>query len=255
MICEVNINYRFHLIEFVLAIQLFGFMVHHYGMKPVKSWHNTTSRNTIESNFISFIYQNIQWTKIRSPKNILELLKCTRAWSQTLPVGTVLAAAIHVYTVGFGFPGYRQQFVIWFYLCVYVLMQYFVIFDCILLENKLPTTTATKLCFTIIYINTNGMYCHKSYVWYIKQSVQQPFRYYCRYILRIVENITPDAALALVVPEPSCGITFRTEHIHILNVKHCQFNESGSKRFYTIHGINGNITSKIFKMRPIAKLS
>ena len=75
------------------------------------------------------------------------------------------------------------------------------------------TTTTTMLCIAMIYININGMHCHKSYVWWIEQFVQQPFRCDSRYSLRILENITPDAGLALVVPEPSCSITFLTEHI------------------------------------------
>ena len=135
----------------------------------------------------------------------MELLKCTRTWSRTLPVGTVLAAAIHVYGCQLDElrpPGYRQQCIICFHSCVYVIMQYFVIFDCTLLENKLTTTT-TVLCIAMIYIDINGMHCHKSYVWWIEQFVQQPFRCDCRYILRILENITPDAGLALVVHEPS----------------------------------------------------
>ena len=57
MLCDVNINYIFS--NFVLAIQLFGFMVHHYRIKPVISWHNITSRSATESYSKSFIYQNI----------------------------------------------------------------------------------------------------------------------------------------------------------------------------------------------------
>ena len=136
---------------------------------------------------------------------------------------------------------------------VYVIMQYFVILDCTLLGNKLTTTTTTTmLCIAIIYININGMHCHKSYVWWIEQFVQQPFRCDSQYILRVLENTTPDAGLALVVPEPSCSITFLTEHIYVLDVKHCQCNESGSKLYQIIHGINGNINSKILKICSIA---
>ena len=229
MICEVNINYIFS--NFVLAIQLFRDMVYHYRIKPVTSWHNITSRNAIESYSKIFIYQNIQWTIIRIPETILELLKCTRMRSRTLPVSTVLAAAIHVYGCQLDelrLPGYRQQCIIWFHSCVYVIMQYFVILDCTLLKKKLTTTTTTTmLCIAMIYINIKGMHCHKSYVWWIKQFVQQPFRCDSRFL----ENITPDAGLALVVPVPSCSITFLTEHIYVLDVKHCQFNESGSKLY------------------------
>ena len=141
------------------------------------------------------------------------------------PEPSQLALSIHVYGCQLDelrLPGYRQQCIIWFHSCVYVIMQYFFIFDCTLLENKLTTTTTTTmLCIAMKFININGLHCHKSYVWWIEQFVQQPFRCDSRYILRILENITPDAGLALVVPEPSCSITFLTEHIYGLHVKHC----------------------------------
>ena len=146
--CDVNVNYRFNLLEFVLMIPLCGFMVHHYGIKPLTSCHNITSRNAIESNLRSFTYQNIQWTKIRIPETILELKEpvphsepsqLALSWLQLL-MFTVASS------LSCGFPGYHQRCIIWFHSCVYVCIQYFAILECTLLENKLTTTT------TIIHI-------------------------------------------------------------------------------------------------------
>ena len=61
MICNVNINYRFDLFEFVLAIKLFGFMVYHYGINPVTSWHNITSRNAIENKKFYISKYTVDW--------------------------------------------------------------------------------------------------------------------------------------------------------------------------------------------------
>ena len=44
-------------------------------------------------------------------------------------------------SMSFGFHGYCQQCIICFHSCVHGSMQYFVIFDCTLLENKLTATT------------------------------------------------------------------------------------------------------------------
>ena len=46
----------------------------------------------------------------------------------------------------------------------------------------------------------------------------------------------PDAGLALV-PRSSYGITFITEHVYVIDVKHCQSNDPGSKRCFIINGI------------------
>ena len=201
-------------------------MVHHYKIKPVTSWYNITSRDAIESYSRSFIYQNIQWTKIRISKTILELLKCTRARSRTPPIGTVLAAAIHVYGC--------QLDVLWlpwlplamyhlFFFHVYTWLcniLWSLIVHCwkinLLLQQLLQPCYAS-LWYTLIsmvYIVIRVMF------WWTEQFAQQPFR--SRYILQISENITPDAGLALVVHEPSCSITFLTGHIYVLDVKHCQ---------------------------------
>ena len=48
-------------------------------------------------------------------------------------------------SMSFGFSGYHQQCIIWFHSCVYVIMQYFVILDCTLLENKVITATTTNV--------------------------------------------------------------------------------------------------------------
>ena len=42
---------------------IFPNLMPHYGIKPVTSWYNITSRNAIESNLWNFIYRNIQRTK------------------------------------------------------------------------------------------------------------------------------------------------------------------------------------------------
>ena len=116
-----------------------------YGIKPVTSWHNITSRNAVESNLRSFIYQNRQWTKIRILWTILEHvepLKYTRARSRTLPIGTDLAAAIHVYSCQLDelrlpwLPPAMYHLVSFVCIYDYAIMQYFVIFDCTLSENS-----------------------------------------------------------------------------------------------------------------------
>ena len=38
-------------------------------------------------------------------------------------------------SMSLGFPGYRQQCIIWFHSCAYVIIQYFVIVDCASLKN------------------------------------------------------------------------------------------------------------------------
>ena len=47
-----------------------------------------------------------------------------------------------------GFPGFHQQCINWFHSCAYVIMQYILICDCALLENKLTTTTTTTTTTT-----------------------------------------------------------------------------------------------------------
>ena len=73
--------------------------------------------------------------------------------------------------MSFGFPGgYRQQCIIWFQSCVYVIMQYIEIFDCTIMENKLKTTTnTTTRTTTIATTNKNYYYYCCYYTWWRHQ--------------------------------------------------------------------------------------
>ena len=64
MIGAVNINYLLRLLEFVLAITLFEYMMHCYGIIPVSSWHNIISCMLSKAIQKVFILQIIHWTTI-----------------------------------------------------------------------------------------------------------------------------------------------------------------------------------------------
>ena len=53
--------------------QVLLYMEHHCGIIPVTSWQNITSSNAIESNLRRFIFQTIQWIRIRVSQTIPEL--------------------------------------------------------------------------------------------------------------------------------------------------------------------------------------
>ena len=122
-------------------------MVYHYGKKTVTSWRNITSRNAIESNLRSYIYiyfkiysglkyvfLKLFWNFWNVPVPDLEPSQLAQSW---LPLIMFTVAS----STSFGFPGYRQQCITWFHSYVYMIMQYYVVFDCTLLENEFATAT------------------------------------------------------------------------------------------------------------------
>ena len=112
-------------LEYALAIKLFEYMEHHCGIIPVTSWQNITSRNAIESNSRRFIFQTIQWIRIRVSQTIPELYnllvpdsvpsRLALPWLQLIM--STVASSMSV-----GFPGYRQQCFITGLANIYVLL-------------------------------------------------------------------------------------------------------------------------------------
>ena len=87
-----------------------------------------------------------------------------------------------------GFHGFRQQCITWFYSCEYVIMQYFVIFDRTLLENKLTTTATATATATFTAIATATLLLLHSYCYHCHYHCHRcycycyyNYYYYCYY--------------------------------------------------------------------------
>ena len=96
MIGDVNINYLLRLLEFVLAITLFEYMMHCYGIIPVSSWHNIISwmlSKAIQKVLYYKLYTGLQYVLLK----LFQISETNQCPMQVLPVGLVLAADNHVY--------------------------------------------------------------------------------------------------------------------------------------------------------------
>ena len=106
----------------------------------------------------SFIHKHLQWSKIRGPSTIPQLLKRSRA--RSLPDGTVLTAPYHVNGCQLDelrvpcLPPAMHHLVSFMWTCDYVKL-YFVAFIFTLLKNKRITITTVNLrieyCCTLGY--------------------------------------------------------------------------------------------------------
>ena len=80
-------------------------MGHHWGILPLTSWHNLTFRKTRERKSRRFIFQIMQWIRIRVSQTIPE-------W-HNLPMPYTIPSRLLMLTVAssmsFGFPGCHKQ--------------------------------------------------------------------------------------------------------------------------------------------------
>ena len=146
MIGDVNINYLLRLLEFVLEITLFEYMMHCYGIIPVSSWHNIISwmlSKAIQKVLYYKLYTGLQYVLLK----LFQISETNQCPMQVLPLGLVLAADNHVYhwqVDELWLPWlptamYHQVLV----SCMWLCNLHLVIFDC-------PLTTDTKTTITTI---------------------------------------------------------------------------------------------------------